>query len=80
MKFLYKKFIKDYQNVKDAQVRVRYGMFAGVIGVISNLFLVIVKFVIGLLANSISLIGEALNNLGDSLSSFINIFSFLQMF
>jgi len=76
MKFLYRRFIRDYQNVKDSKVRVRYGMFAGIVGVISNFFLVIFKFVIGILVNSISLIGDSLNNLGDALSSFINIFSF----
>ena len=76
MKFLYKRFIRDYQNVKDSRVRVRYGIFAGTVGAICNFLLVIIKFVIGILVNSISLIGDSLNNLADSLSSFINIFSF----
>ena len=35
-KFLIKLFIKDYENTSDPIVRERYGKFAGVIGIISN--------------------------------------------
>lgn len=76
MKFLYKTFIKDYQNVKNPKVREKYGILAGTIGIISNVILVALKLVIGILVNSISLIGDALNNIGDTFSSFVNIFSF----
>ena len=44
-----------------------------IIGIIANLFLVAAKAVIGLLANSIALISDAINNLTDSLSSIITI-------
>ena len=76
MKFLYKRFIKDYQNIKDSKVRARYGILSGIIGIISNVMLVSIKFILGIFSNSISLIGDAINNLGDTLSSVINIFSF----
>ena len=76
MKFLYKAFIKDYQNVKDENVRQKYGLLAGTLGIIANLILVILKLIIGFLVNSVSLIGDALNNIGDTFSSFVNIFSF----
>jgi cation diffusion facilitator family transporter len=76
MKFLYKTFIKDYQNVSDSKVREKYGILAGSIGIICNFILVITKLVVGLIVNSISLIGDSLNNFGDTLSSVINVFSF----
>ena len=44
-----------------------------IIGIIANLFLVAAKAVIGLLANSVALISDAINNLTDSLSSIITI-------
>ena len=43
------------------------------IGIIANLFLVAAKAVIGLLAHSVALISDAINNLSDSLSSIITI-------
>jgi divalent metal cation (Fe/Co/Zn/Cd) transporter len=76
MKFLYKLFIKDYQNVNDSNVRVKYGVLAGTIGVVFNFLLVLMKFITGMIINSISMIGDAFNNLSDTCSSFVNIFSF----
>ena len=38
-KFLIRVFIKDYENVKNAKVRERYGILAGVVGIITNLIL-----------------------------------------
>ena len=76
MNFLYRKFIKDYQNVKDNDVRAKYGILSGIVGIICNVILTTLKLIIGIISNSISLIGDALNNLGDTLNSIINIFSF----
>ena len=44
-----------------------------IIGIISNLFLTIFKFIVGLIANSIAIILDAVNNLSDALSSLITI-------
>lgn len=76
MKFLYRKFIKDYKNTKDNNVRAKYGILSGVVGIICNIILSTFKLIIGIIANSISIIGDAINNLGDMLNSIINIFSF----
>ena len=42
-------------------------------GIITNIFLVIFKMIVGLLANSIAIILDAINNLTDALSSIITI-------
>ena len=44
-----------------------------VIGIISNILLVVAKSIIGFIANSISIITDAINNLSDVLSSLITI-------
>ena len=44
-----------------------------IIGIITNIFLVIFKATIGLLSNSIAVILDAVNNLSDALSSVITI-------
>jgi len=44
-----------------------------IIGIVANIFLVVVKAFIGILAHSVSIISDAINNLTDSLSSVITI-------
>ena len=44
-----------------------------IIGIITNLLLVVLKGIVGFLANSVSIIMDAINNLSDSLSSVITI-------
>ncbi|MGA8941186.1 MAG: cation diffusion facilitator family transporter [Thermoactinomyces sp.] len=73
IKFLIKKFVKDYQQVNDKHVRKSYGILSGVIGIICNLFLFAIKIVTGFMMNSIAVISDAFNNLTDSGSSVITI-------
>lgn len=75
-KFLIKTFIKDYQNTKDPEVRLKYGKLAGVVGVATNLFLCASKIGIGLLVNSIAIIADGVNNLTDTASSAITLIGF----
>lgn len=75
-KLLIKLFIKDYENVKDAQVRENYGKLAGIVGIISNSFLCIIKIFSGLLVNSIAIIADGINNLADASSSIITLVGF----
>lgn len=73
---LIKLFIKDYKNVSSVKVRGKYGEFAGIVGIISNLLLFIIKFTVGTLSHSISIIADAVNNLSDSSSSLITMMGF----
>jgi hypothetical protein len=45
--FFIKKTIKNYQNIDDINVRNKYGVFAAIIGIITNLILVVLKITIG---------------------------------
>ena len=69
-------FIKDYKNVNDVNVRNKYGMVSGIFGIITNLFLFIIKLVIGLLSNSVTIVADAFNNLADSGSCILTILGF----
>lgn len=73
IRFLIKKFVKDYKNTEDKSVRESYGVLSGVLGIICNLFLFGVKLTIGLLMNSIAITSDAFNNLSDTGSSMITI-------
>ena len=68
-----KKFIKDYENVNDKKVREAYGILGGLLGVICNIILFLIKLTIGLLLNSIAIISDAVNNLSDIGSSLVTI-------
>ena len=73
---LVKTFIKDPQNTSDPAVRRRYGNFAGVIGIITNLLLFVIKIIVGTLSGSIAITADAINNLSDSGSSLVTLVGF----
>lgn len=74
--FLLKLFVKDYKNTKDNSVRENYGTFAGIFGIICNLFLCALKVSIGIITKSISIMADGLNNLTDMGSSVVTMIGF----
>lgn len=75
-KLLVSKFIKDYDNVKNPKVREAYGLLSSWVGIACNVLLFIAKFVIGTLANSISIISDGFNNLSDCASCVVTMFGY----
>ncbi len=73
---LIKWFIRDYDKINRPVVRERYGRLAGLVGITSNLFLFVIKLVIGSLSNSIAITADAVNNLSDAGSSVITLVGF----
>lgn len=73
---LRKLFIKDYQNVSDKKVREKHGLLASIGGIIINALLFSFKLLIGIISSSMSIISDAINNLTDFLSCFVNLFGF----
>lgn len=69
-------FIENYQDVDNPKVRNRYGVVSGALGIVSNIVLFIIKLIIGFIANSVTIMADAFNNLSDSLSSIITIIGF----
>lgn len=73
IRFLVKKFVPNYEMIENSDVREKYGVLAGGLGIVCNLFLFVLKLVIGLVMNSIAIISDAINNLSDMCSSLITI-------
>ena len=69
-------FIKDSEDVKNPDVRGRYGIFAGLFGILCNLILTAVKLFVGLMTHSVSVIGDAVNNLSDAAGSIVTLVGF----
>lgn len=70
-----RRFVPHADQVTDKDVRERYAVLAGVLGVCGNGVLFALKLVIGILMNSISIMSDAFNNLSDMGSSLVMIFS-----
>ena len=75
-KFLIKKFVKNYINTDDREVRTSYGKMSGVVGIICNVILFIGKLLAGLISGSVSITADAVNNLSDASSSIISLLGF----
>lgn len=73
---LVNKFVKDSENIQSEEVRNRYGYLAGVVGIIVNFLLFVVKLSIGLITSSIAVTADSFNNLSDMASSVITIVGF----
>ena len=70
---LVKHFVKDYEKTERVSVRTAYGVLASVVGIFCNIVLFAVKWTIGYLLNSISVMADAFNNLSDAGSSVIGL-------
>lgn len=70
--FLVKQFVKNPEEVEKMSVRTAYGVLASAVGIFCNVFLFFVKFLIGMMMNSISVIADGFNNLSDAGSSVIS--------
>ena len=69
-------FIKDCDNVTDPEVRERYGILSGAVGIVLNLLLSAGKLFAGLMTGSISITADAFNNLSDAGSSVVTLVGF----
>ena len=74
--WIIKKFVKNADDLKNPDVRERYGSVAGAVGIISNVILCTFKILSGLLFGSISILADGINNLSDASASLITLLGF----
>lgn len=60
----------------DSKTRGKYATLAGGTGIAVNIFLSITKLIVGIIASSISIISDALNNITDIGSSLVTMIGF----
>lgn len=73
---LIKLFVKNRDDVQSQNVRSDYVTTASVTGIILNLFLFVCKLIFGILANSVSMIADAFNNVTDAGSAVVSFIGF----
>lgn len=69
---LVKLFVKNSNQIDNKKVREEYGLLGSVVGIVCNLLLFLIKLVIGMVMNSISVMADAFNNLSDAASGLIS--------
>ena len=74
--FFLRLVVKDGQDIQQLQVRSKIGKLSGVVGIICNLILAGSKLAVGLIAASVSIMADALNNLSDAASSIVTLLGF----
>lgn len=69
-------FIGKNPDTNDPQIRQKFGILGGAVGIFFNILLFFGKLVVGLLSNSIAIMADAFNNLSDAGSSIITLIGF----
>ena len=71
IRFLLSRFVYRRAHGDGMETRTQLTFFAGVLGILCNLFLFALKLVIGMLAGSVAITSDAFNNLSDAGSSLV---------
>ena len=73
---LAKIFIKDRDNIKSPNVRRKYGVLCGGLGIALNIVLFGLKIFVGTLTGSVAVTADAVNNISDAGSSVVSMVGF----
>ncbi len=73
---LVKSFVKNFGRTDDPQVRKSYGTLSSIVGIVCNIILFAVKYFIGTMSASISIISDAFNNLSDSAGCIVTLIGY----
>ena len=76
IRFLLSRFVYRRAHGDGMETRTQLTFFAGILGILCNLFLFALKLVIGMLAGSVAITSDAFNNLSDAGSSVITLVGF----
>lgn len=74
--FLRHLFVKNAEKTDDPKVRADVGRLSSLVGIICNLVLFGAKLLVGMLAGSVSVTADAMNNLSDSTSALVTLIGF----
>lgn len=73
--WLIKRFVKDAANTAAQPVRTAYGTLGSVVGILVNVLLAALKFLVGILTGSVAVTADAANNLSDAGGSIMSLVS-----
>lgn len=74
--FLVRRFVKNSNDINNPAVRKSYGTLSSLTGIVCNIFLFVLKYVMGTLSGSISIISDAFNNLSDCAGCIVTLLGY----
>ena len=74
--FLLKIAVGAEADIQEQTVRGKIGKMSGAVGIGANVLLFVLKLTVGLMAGSVSVMADALNNLSDATSSIVTLLGF----
>ena len=74
--WLVRMFVPHAEAVENPAVRTRYGLLASITCIVCNVLLCTAKAAVGVLAGSVSIVADALNNLSDASSNIVSLLGF----
>ena len=74
--FLIKTFIKNSENTENPKIRQKYGTLSSIVGIICNVLLFLIKYAMGTLFHSISIVSDAFNNLSDCAGCLVTLLGY----
>ena len=75
-KLLLRIFVPETAGTPSGRLRTAIGKLSGTVGTVCNFLLFAAKLAVGLLAGSVSVMADALNNLSDAISSIVTLVGF----
>ncbi len=75
-KLLLRLFVKNSENTESPAVRGAVGKLSGIVGILCNVILFVLKLVVGTISGSVSITADAMNNLSDAASSIVTLVGF----
>ena len=75
-KFLLRLFVGDENANDNSRYRSKVGRLSGIVGIVCNAVLCVLKLIVGSLSGSLSITADAMNNLSDSTSSLVTLVGF----
>jgi len=74
--WIVRKFIANYRNIEDPQVRAHYGAIEAWTSIVVNLLLFVIKIIAALLIHSVALFADAIHTLSDTGTSIVVLIGF----
>lgn len=71
--FLANRFVKDYKNIDDPEVRLNLISLSSIMGICMNIILFLSKIFLGIFTKSTAILNDAFNNLSDSVVSIMSL-------
>lgn len=73
---LVRAFVKGCEKTSEPEVRGRYGTLSSIVGIVCNILLFALKYIMGTLSGSVAVVSDAFNNLSDGAGCIVTLLGY----